>query len=168
MKRSLPSKNTSQPTVRCISCQLPVCLMRFQANSAFCCRTQKNTIAAVWGLPFSQWRRAPARLLLDRHGQRTFVIQELLCRHRKWPSSPNFTRHRRLDGVWWLDSVRSCSVAVLHGRREGQGTGAEARDAADSSKNGLLPRPWVGPASFCVKEMWIPASYHVARVLSIK
>lgn len=26
----------------------------------------------------------------------------------------------------------------------------------------------VGLASCCVKEMWIPASYHVARVLSIK
>lgn len=35
LKCSLPSKNNSQPTVRCISYHFPVCLVRFQANFGF-------------------------------------------------------------------------------------------------------------------------------------
>lgn len=95
-------------------------------------------------------------------------MQELPCPRQKWPSSPNFTGQQRPEGMRWLDSARSCSVVVLHGCREGQGAGTEVQDATASSKNGSLLWPWVGLASCCVKEMWIPASYHVDRVLSIK
>lgn len=59
LKCSLLSKNTSQPTARYISCQFPVCLVRFQANFGFCCLTQENAIAAAWGRPFAPWERAP-------------------------------------------------------------------------------------------------------------
>lgn len=54
MEGSLPSKNTSQPSVRCISCQLPVCLMRFQANLAFLLsQTEKHQCSCLGPASFS-------------------------------------------------------------------------------------------------------------------
>lgn len=141
----LPSKNTSQPTVRRISCQFPVCLMRFQANSVgfFCCCIWKHTVAAVWDLPFFLWKRAPVPLLPDRFWKYTFVILEL-------PPS-EVAEQSQLHMVPCL--VKSCSVAVLQCDQRGLAQAARCEVPLVLLEARVLWLPWVGLAAFCIKEI---------------
>lgn len=51
LKCGLPSKNTSQSSVIYISCQLPVCLVRFHANFVyFCCHSHRKMLLQLLGV----------------------------------------------------------------------------------------------------------------------
>lgn len=107
LKCSLLSKNTSQPTVSYISCQFPARLVRFQANSVFCCRTQENAIAAAWCRPFAHWERAPIHLPPGRFWKCIFVMYVLARHLHKWLSRPNLLQY-------WYQAV--CEDWIKGGR----------------------------------------------------
>lgn len=87
LKCSLPSKNTSQPTVRCISYHFPVHLVRFQANFVFFFAVTHRKIPLQ---PLGISLLLIGKRHLSTHHWADFENAPLLTYHlKKWLSSPN-------------------------------------------------------------------------------